>query len=482
MRISPWLLLLLAGGAAWNIWPAGAIILSLLLPVGVMQARSKGVRWTFAFVWFLAGSISIVPSAVGFFGPSYLMFGIAAWLASSALLALPWIIADTPIKAVIAVILDAVPPIGLIGWLSPLTAAGWLFPGQGLAGVAGCLLVILCSTSMVSRNSCHGCKVSIQTGVMGDTYWLRTSGMDDMYWLRTGVMGDMYWLRTGVMGDTCSGILKLMTGILVVWVILANLLYTPVPVPKDWIGIQTSIPPSNGNVLQAIANNRALIAAAQTQGAKARYLLFPEAVLDDWYPGTRAQIAAAIPPGQTWILGAETLAPGARYDALVIAQRHHALQEPVFRAALPMPVSMWRPGFAGSFQATWHEPVQNINGHRVWASICFDQVLPWVWIDGMMQHPNLILLPSNDWWAQKWNPAPEIQKEQADAWNRLMGTATVGANNKFAIRNKTGHNVRKVTPQGQKCRIPNHRNCSDWHATDIPSVKSPSMSAEASKP
>ena len=407
MRISPWLLLLLAGGAAWNIWPAGAIILSLLLPVGVMQARSKGVRWTFAFVWFLAGSISIVPSAVGFFGTSFLMFGIAAWLASSALLALPWIIADTPIKAVIAVILDAVPPIGLIGWLSPLTAAGWLFPGQGLAGVAGCLLVILCSTSMVSRNSCHGCKVSTQTGVMGDTYWLRTGGM----------------------GDTYSGILKLMTGILVVWAILANLLYTPVPAPKDWIGIQTSIPPSNGNVLQAIANNRALIAAAQTQGAKARYLLFPEAVLDDWYPGTRAQIAAAIPPGQTWILGAETLAPRARYDALVVAQRQHALPEPVFRAALPMPVSMWRPGFAGGFQATWHESVQIIGGHRVWASICFDQILPWVWIDGMIQHPDLMLLPSNDWWAQRWNPAPEIPIAQTNSWIRLIGMQTISARN-----------------------------------------------------
>ena len=400
MRIKPWMLpcLMLAGGATWNVWPTGAAVLSLLLPAEIIQAERKYTRWLYAFVWFLAGLVSIVPSAAGFFGTQYLPFGIAAWIASSALLALPWIIASTPIRSVMAVLLDAVPPIGLIGWLSPLTAAGWLFPGQGLAGVAGCLAVIAWIAAVAKRNGCHGCKLSARTGVMGDRY---------------------------------SGILMVMAGIFAVWIILANLLYVPPTTPVGWVGIQTTIPPSNGNVFRAIANNRALIVAAQSQGVHAKYLVFPEAVLDDWYPGTRSQIAAAIPRGQTWILGAETLAPGHRYDALVIAQHHHTRSKPVFRAALPMPVSMWRPGFAGSFQATWHEPVQEIDGHRVWANICFDQVLPWIWIDGMIQHPDLMLLPSNDWWVQAWNTAPDIQNAQAEAWVRIIGVTVIFTNNSF---------------------------------------------------
>ncbi|OYW12933.1 MAG: hypothetical protein B7X34_01215, partial [Acidobacteriia bacterium 12-62-4] len=35
-----------------------------------------------------------------------------------------------------ALFLSAIPPIGIIGWASPLTAAGFLYPGTGLAGLA----------------------------------------------------------------------------------------------------------------------------------------------------------------------------------------------------------------------------------------------------------------------------------------------------------------------------------------------------------
>ena len=385
MRIKPWILpcLMLAGGITWNVWPAVATILSLLLPAGVIQVNRRSTRWLFAFLWFLTGSVSLVPSVAGFFGSQYLVYGVAAWVTSSALLALPWIIASTPAGAVMAVLLDAVPPIGLIGWLSPLTAAGWLFPGQGLAGIMGCLMVVTWMAVMADQRASHRRHRAYLTG-----------------------------------------------GILAVWSIFANLLYIPPVAPAGWVGIQTSIPPSNGNVFQAIANNRALIAAAQSQGIHAQYLVFPEAVLDDWWLGTRSQLAAAIPQRQTWIVGAETLAPGNRYDALVIAQHHRAWPNPVFRAALPMPISMWRPGFNGSFQAAWREPVQQISGHRILANICFDQVLSWVWIDGMIQHPDLVLLPSNDWWAQPWNPAPEIKKTQAQAWVRAMRVATMWANNR----------------------------------------------------
>ena len=388
MRAKAWVLptLLFAGGAAWNVWPAGAAALSLLMPAGVMQGNRGNTRWWLAFIWFLAGSVSIVPSSAGFFGAQAVAFGVAAWVASSALLALPWIIARTPVGAVIAVLLDAIPPIGLIGWLSPLTSAGWPFPGQGLAGVAGCLLVV---AWIANAANLHASRNRYRVGIAG--------------------------------------------GILIAWIILANRLYVPPAAPADWVGIQTSIPPSDGNVFQSISNNRALIAAAQSQGGHAKYLLFPEAVLDDWWAGTRAQFAAAVPRGQTWILGAESQTGNARWDALVIARTDHSNTNPAFRAALPMPISMWRPGFNDSFTATWHEPAQKIGSLRVWASICFDQALPWVWIDGIMQAPDLVLLPSNIWWAQPWNPAPDIQKAEAMAWSRLIGVPTIMTNNSMAV-------------------------------------------------
>ncbi len=389
MRVKPWILpgLLFAGGAAWNVWPADAAVLSLLMPACVIQGERRSVRWLLAFAWFLAGSVSIVPATVGFFGSHMLALGIAAWVTSSALLALPWIIASSPTGVVSAVLLDALPPIGLIGWLSPLSSAGWLFPGQGLAGVAGCLLFVAWIAAMAKRPAgfCHD--------------------------------------RIFITG-----------GMLALWCAVSNLAYVPPVIPSDWVGIQTSIPPSKGHVLQTMANNRRLIAAARSQGAHAKFLLFPEAILDDWWPGTRTQMAIAAPHKQTWLLGAETQVADARWDALVMVQANHAIDPPVFRAALPMPVSMWRPGFDDSFQAVWHEHVQTIDGHKVWANICFDQSLPWVWIDGLIQHPDLVLLPSNAWWAQYWNPAPDIQKAQAIAWLRLMSVPAIWANNKITDR------------------------------------------------
>lgn len=234
----------------WNLWPTGAAVLSLLLPSGIIQAERKNARWLLAFIWFFAGSVSIVPAVADFFGSQVLAFGIAAWVASSALLALPWIIASTPAGAVAAVLLDAIPPIGLIGWLSPLTAAGWLFPGQGIAGVAGCLMLMAWIATVTNQHAGYRHYRACVTG-----------------------------------------------GVLAVWSIFANLFYIPPAAPAGWVGIQTSIPSSNGNVFQAITNNLTLIAAAQSQGAHAKYLLFPEAVLDDWWPGTRSQIASAVPHG-----------------------------------------------------------------------------------------------------------------------------------------------------------------------------------------
>jgi apolipoprotein N-acyltransferase len=75
--------------------------------------------------------------------------GIAAWITTSALLASPWA-AFAPrgrsaptnfLHAVLATLAVTLPPLGLIGWLSPLHVSGALFPGWGIAGLGLGLLV-----------------------------------------------------------------------------------------------------------------------------------------------------------------------------------------------------------------------------------------------------------------------------------------------------------------------------------------------------
>ena len=374
----------LAAGASWNIGHAQAGPWLALVPVvAVPIGRRWWSRWTLAGAYYLAGSISIVPSAASFFGAHALGAGLAAWVASSLLLALPRVLARGPVGVLAAVLIDAVPPFGLIGWLSPLTAAGALFPGTGLAGLVLCLLLIL-------------------------------------------ALGALARYRRSV---AAWSVILFAAGAVIGWVTT----FTP-PGPLDgWAGVNTSIQPSGGDVMKAIQNNQKIIAAAMEQGKGARVVVLPEAVLDDWWPGTQAQIAAAVPPGQLWLIGAETQEPGDRWDAVVAARHGRAEPEPVFRAALPMPWSMWRPGDKDGYQAAWWEPVQMVDGVRVWSSICFDQVLPWVWFEGLIQHPDVVLLQANAWWAKGWNPAPGIQAAQAHAWADLLGAKTVLTTNEFGV-------------------------------------------------
>lgn len=373
----------LAAGVAWNIYAPAGPWLALVPVVAVPFGRRWWTRWSLAVAYYLAGSISIVPSAASFFGAHALVAGLAAWVASSLLLALPWALARGPVGVLAAVLIDAVPPFGLIGWLSPLTAAGVLFPGTAMAGLVLCLLLIL-ALGALARHRYSVASWSVILFATGSAIGCATT-------------------------------------------------FTPPGSPDGWVGVNTSVLPSGGDVIKSIQNNQRLIAAALEQGKGARVVVLPEAVLDDWWPGTRAQFAAAVPPGQLWLIGAETQAPGKKSDAVVAVRHGRAEPDPVFRAALPMPWSMWRPGSEGSYLAAWWEPVQVVDGERVWASICFDQVLPWVWVEGLIQHPDAVLIQANAWWAKGWNPAPDIQAAQADAWINLIGVKAVLTMNKFGV-------------------------------------------------
>ncbi|WP_414039486.1 hypothetical protein ACJU26_09860 [Acidithiobacillus sp. M4-SHS-6] len=92
----------------------------------------------------------------------------------------------------------------------------------------------------------------------------------------------------------------------------------------------------------------------------------------------------------------------------------------------------WQPGKGyrnrAEYPAAWWTPVQKINGKRVWASICYDQLLPAVWLEGVIQKPRVVLLTNNEWWAQGTR-IPTIQRNSSWAWVRLMGAVMVDAKN-----------------------------------------------------
>jgi hypothetical protein len=287
------------------------------------------------------------------------------------ILSLPWTWADTPWRIITAILVTALPPIGVIGWLSPLNAAGVLFPGSSWFGL---LLSLVAIPLIYSPGR------------------LRKYGVPA--------------LVLGALG--------------------LNLVYQEALPPSGWVGVQTAIRPSDGNVLKGIENNRKVIETGLRAGANARVVVFPEAVLNNWYPGTQHQFSHAVPMGQTWLIGADSKHNGS--DAVMLVRRDHPSPVSVANAAGLLLGGDWLPWKRNGLQPAWWQSVFLIENRRVWASLCVEQVQPWTWLEAMAQRPDLILAMTNDWWAQSM-AALGIQMASTKSWARLMRLPFVAAVN-----------------------------------------------------
>ena len=121
------------------------IILSVGAPALMLIQPTRQWAYTSALFYYGGALWPIIPGARNFFGPrASVLETVALWIVSSLLLALPWFLAWTKDRrqllwrAPAGLMLSVLPPLGLIGWASPLTSAGFLFPGTSWFGLIGC--------------------------------------------------------------------------------------------------------------------------------------------------------------------------------------------------------------------------------------------------------------------------------------------------------------------------------------------------------
>lgn len=375
-------ILLAAGlGLAWDqsgvVWLGPALSLGLI-PLVLWQGKGWR-RFLVALAYYLAGSHGIPGGAAVFFGPGHTGEGIALWLASSAGLALGWSFADRPWKVAIVLLFDAViPPLALFDWMSPLAASGVLFPGIGVFGVISLLAVL----SLLP------------------------------WYFDIPVRYALF---------------------IIIWPIALNCiaLFQTHSV-QNWEGVNLKLGPSTKSIIANTHRLQNWVAVADRH-TKAKVLLLPETLLT-WEAGSAQHIEKHVPVGQTWLVGAAIpVKPGLYADGIEAVT--HSGSKMVFESPFPVPVSMWMPWKKPSpfektqeFQAGWYEPVAKINGVRLWASICYDQLLPFVWIEASLQKPQVLLLTNNEWWA-RGTDIPAVQKASAWAWSRLIGASTIEAEN-----------------------------------------------------
>ena len=128
------------------------IALSILFPVLLFRAETRFQAFLVAILYHLGATRELALAAGGFFG-NEVFFGVAIWFMGNVLNALIYAAlwqARPKLRLLtipLAVILTAIPPLGVLGWANPLTAAGVLFPGAGLLGFAYLLGVYACLSS-----------------------------------------------------------------------------------------------------------------------------------------------------------------------------------------------------------------------------------------------------------------------------------------------------------------------------------------------
>jgi hypothetical protein len=426
-------------GLLWEFGPVGPIFSVLLIPL-IFAATPRGKRgkegryqrYSIALAYYLAGSHGLPGGSSVFFGPGHITEGILLWLISSALLAAGWAFADKPWKVIAVLIFDAVPPLGLFDWLSPLAGAGVFFPGAGLVGLMLFIVALF--------------------GILH--IWYQYDNNDNKTAENKVDRKSKETLRLYRLPFVSA------IAVVVCLSCIFNFYYSYYGIDSSkqatvgWHGVDLSVGPSTSDVMYNMQRMQRWIAQTQVVASKQNkqmkqnekneknekeVILLPE-TLTTWWAGNSHEVQAAIPSSsngkkgrkgrkEIWLVGASVpVGHGLLADGIEQVTRHHSKM--VFASAFPVPVSMWHPWSSapGGFEAVWWEPVRRIAGVKAWASICYDQLLPWVWMEGVIQHPRVILLTNNEWWA-RGTGIPQIQRATSWAWGRLIGAPVIEAEN-----------------------------------------------------
>ena len=142
--------------AAW--YPGNWVIVLLALPVLWAASPGRVAAGTMWAGYYLVAARDIPVVCARFFSvhgelgaTPALAVGVAFWIAQACVLAMPWmVLKPEPAsrqrglwwRAALALLVSTVPPIGIVGWVSPLHVASVLLPGAGIYSLVYAVLVL----------------------------------------------------------------------------------------------------------------------------------------------------------------------------------------------------------------------------------------------------------------------------------------------------------------------------------------------------
>lgn len=366
----------IVGVVGWSGNPL-TLPMAMVFPALWSLAGSRAGAAAIAATYFLGASRGL-PEGVSIFFGSDLLLGLALWVIASiafvAVHAACWTAQDVwhaPFRYFIANALMSLPPLGILGWANPLTAAGIVFPGWGWLGLAMAMALLMLATTKHRLSA-------------------------------VAVVG--------------------------VFALASAVLWVEPESRRGWVGIDTNFSAGReqyADYQQQIAT-LGLVKAAAADGAS--LVVLPESTLGIWTPTTEALWAASLQGVPVTVIAGGVVLRTDGYENLMITVTS-AGSNIAYRQRIPVPVSMWQPWSAGGADADFfRNAVVELTGVRLAILLCYEQLLLWPVLHSMWMQPDIMAATGNAWWTGSTNILP-IQRAASVAWARLFNLPLTTAYN-----------------------------------------------------
>jgi hypothetical protein len=332
--------------------------------------------------YFLAASRGLPQGVSNFYGAGF-EAGIGLWIAASVLFVGTHVLLWTKqpsrgrtIRYAIIAVLLSVPPLGIVGWAHPITAAGILFPGWSWLGLGAAAIGLLVMTTRYRP-------IAILT------------------------LGGL-WIWSA-----------------------AN--WTAPSLPHGWVGVDTKFSGSNGAYAGYQQHLETIGRVREEVAAGSKIIVLPESALGVWTPTIERLWIRALERIDATVYGGAVLVDESGYDNVMLELSGQGASVR-YRERMPVPVSMWQPWLsligepAGARADFFANPVISVRGVRVATLICYEQLLVWPVLQSVLGSPDVLVAPANGWWTGG-TEIVAIQIAAATAWARLFGLPLVLAIN-----------------------------------------------------
>jgi hypothetical protein len=367
------------GGLGWS-GHAFLNYLALLYPFLYLHSQRRLDTLSAAF-YYAAATWSVVPASRSFFAtganPTQ---PILIWFALIVLGSAPWMALYSrrflPISAIAALVILSIPPLGLITVTHPLIAAGHWFPGTRWFGLALPLLLI---ASYRYFGPAVTFAILLAASLTAHARFHRPAPDPRILPVNT---------HFGAAAD------------------LSGLTF------------QTS----------EIKLQRMALAYPDT------LVLFPESVLPGWsfvHESRWADMFAQLKRQHTGLLIGTTIPiPNTQANRNVLLSRGYT-ERFSYVQRVPVPLGMWHFGdeHDGFPLMLRFPPTIRVWNRRAGVLICYEQLLVWPALESLTRNPDMLLAPSNLYWATG-TPIPAIQHVSVQDWADLWAIPLYEASNR----------------------------------------------------